>query len=72
MLGVVLGTTTAARMAVTTNHDGNDGGFENTTLAIGLDGGTLLGAISAPHLDWSPKRAKLVFASTLSERWPAP
>lgn len=46
------------------NHDGDYGGFENTTLAIGLDGGALIGALVAPHLDWSPKRSKLVFAST--------
>jgi hypothetical protein len=61
---MLMGSSTALLTAVTANRDGNYGGFENTTLAIGLDGGALIGAIVAPHLDWSPKRSKLVFAST--------
>jgi hypothetical protein len=61
---MLMGSSTALLTAVTANRDGNYGSFENTTLALGLDGGALIGAIVAPHLDWSPKRAKLVFAST--------
>jgi len=61
---MLMGSSTALLAAVTGNRDGNYGGFENTTLAIGLDGGAIVGAVVAPHLDWSPKRAKLVFAST--------
>lgn len=61
---MLMGSSTALLTAVTANRDGNYGGFENTTLALGLDGGALVGAIVAPHLDWSPKRSKLVFAST--------
>ncbi|MEO8845459.1 MAG: hypothetical protein ABI591_24385 [Kofleriaceae bacterium] len=61
---MLMGSSTALLTAVTANRDGNYGGFENTTLALGLDGGALIGAIVAPHLDWSPKRSKLVFAST--------
>lgn len=61
---MVLGAGTAALTAIAGNRDGNYGNFENTTLALGLDGGTLIGAIVAPHLDWSPRRSKIVFAST--------
>lgn len=61
---MLLGASTAALTAVTANRDGDYGGFENTTLAIGLDGGAVIGALVAPHLDWSPRRSKIVFAST--------
>ncbi|HEY6037987.1 MAG TPA: hypothetical protein VIV58_27090 [Kofleriaceae bacterium] len=61
---MLLGSSTALLTAVTANRDGNYGGFENTTLALGLDGGAVVGALVAPHLDWSPRRAKVVFAST--------
>ena len=61
---MLLGSSTALLTAVTANRDGNYGGFENTTLALGLDGGAVVGALVAPHLDWSPRRAKYVFAST--------
>ncbi|MEP6861422.1 MAG: hypothetical protein ABJE66_12415 [Deltaproteobacteria bacterium] len=61
---MLLGSSTAALTAVTANRDGAYGSFENTTLALGLDGGAVVGALVAPHLDWSPRRAKIVFAST--------
>ena len=61
---MLLGSSTALLTAVTANRDGNYGGFENTTLALGLDGGAVVGALVAPHLDWSPRRSKVVFAST--------
>jgi len=61
---MLLGSSTALLTAVTANRDGNYGSFENTTLALGLDGGAIVGALVAPHLDWSPRRAKYVFAST--------
>jgi hypothetical protein len=61
---MLLGSSTALLTAVTANRDGDYGGFENTTLALGLDGGAVIGALVAPHLDWSPRRAKYVFAST--------
>ncbi len=61
---MLLGSSTALLTAVTANRDGTYGSFENTTLAIGLDGGAVAGALIAPHLDWSPRRAKYVFAST--------
>jgi len=61
---MLLGSSTALLTAVTANRDGNYGSFENTTLALGLDGGAVVGALVAPHLDWSPRRAKYVFAST--------
>jgi len=60
----LIGSATAALTAVTANRDGHYGGFEDGTLALGLDGGALAGALIAPHLDWSPRRAKYVFATT--------
>lgn len=61
---MMLGSATALLTAITGDRDGNYGAFENTTLLIGLDGGAVAGALIAPHLDWSPRRAKYVFAST--------
>ena len=60
----LLGTATAAFGAIMGSRDGNYGGFENGALALGLDGGVVAGAAIAPSLDWSPRRAKVVFAST--------
>src|SRR6185312_2951829 len=39
-------------------------GVSDASLAIGIDGGLLAGALIAPHLDWSPRRSGLVFASS--------
>jgi hypothetical protein len=61
---MLLGSSTALLTAVTANRDGSYGSFENSTLLIGLDGGAVAGALIAPHLDWSPRRSKYVFAST--------
>ena len=61
----LLGSATAAFTAITGSQDGKYGAFENTTLAIGLDGGTVVGCVIAPHLDWSPHRSKIVMAYTM-------
>lgn len=61
----LLGTATAALGAITGSRDGEFGSWENGSLAIGLDGGTVAGAVIAPSLDWSPRRAKVVLASTV-------
>ena len=60
----LLGAATAALGAITGSRDGSFGSWENTSLALGLDGGALAGALIAPKLDWSPRRAKTVFVST--------
>jgi hypothetical protein len=61
----LLGTATASLGAITGSRDGEFGNWENGTLAIGLDGGAVAGAVIAPSLDWSAKRSKVVFASTV-------
>ena len=61
----LLGITTAALGAITASSDGDFGNVENGALAIGLDGGAIAGALIAPSLDWSPRRAKVVMASTV-------
>ncbi|HUS29077.1 MAG TPA: hypothetical protein VMZ53_11220 [Kofleriaceae bacterium] len=61
----LLGTATAALGAISGSRDGQYGTWENTTLLVGVDGGTAAGMIIAPSLDWSPHRAKLVMASTV-------
>ena len=61
----MLGTATAALGAIGGSRDGEFGTWENTTLALGLDGGTVAGALIAPSLDWSPRRSKVVLASTV-------
>jgi hypothetical protein len=60
----LLGSATAALGAITGSRDGEFGTWENGSLAVGLDGGTVAGALIAPSLDWSPKRAKVVLAAT--------
>jgi len=60
----LLGSATAAFSAIAGSRDGRYGGWEDGTLALGLDVGVLGGALIAPNLDWSPRRAKVVFAST--------
>jgi hypothetical protein len=60
----LLGTATAALGAITGSRDGEFGTWENTSLALGLDGGTVAGAVIAPSLNWSAKRAKVVLAAT--------
>jgi len=62
---IILGTSTAALAAIAGSRDGKFGNFENSTLAVGLDAGLIGGALIAPSLDWSPKRAKQVFASSI-------
>jgi hypothetical protein len=61
----LLGTATAALGAISGSRDGEYGSWENTTLAVGIDGGTAAGMIIAPSLDWSPRRAKVVMAATV-------
>lgn len=61
----LLGTATAAFTAILGSHNGKYDNWENGTLALGLDAGVVAGALVAPHLDWSPRRSKYVFASTL-------
>jgi hypothetical protein len=61
---VLLGSATAALGAIAGSRDGEFGNWENGTLALGLDVGLLGGALIAPALDWSPRRAKTVFAAT--------
>ena len=71
---MLLGSSTALLTAVTANRDGNYGGFENTTLALGLDGGAVVGALVAPHLDWSPQPREVrvrVDVHRRARRWPA-
>jgi hypothetical protein len=60
----VLGITTAALGSVTGSTNSKFGGWEDATLAIGLDGGALAGLLIAPHLDWSSHRANIAFLST--------
>jgi len=60
----LLGSATAALGAITGSRDGEFGHWENGTLAVGLDGGTVAGALIAPSLNWSAKRAKFVMAAT--------
>jgi hypothetical protein len=60
----LLGSATAAFGAIAGSRDGKYGTWENGTLALGLDAGVLGGALIAPALNWSPRRAKFVFAST--------
>lgn len=61
----LLGSATAALGAITGSRDGGFGGWQDGSLALGLDGGAVAGAAIAPSLDWSPHRAKVVFASTV-------
>jgi len=61
---VLLGTATAALGAIAGSRDGSFGTWENSTLAIGLDAGLVAGALIAPSLDWSARRAKTVLAAT--------
>jgi hypothetical protein len=60
----LLGSATAAFGAISGSRDGEFGNWENGSLAVGLDGGTVAGALIAPSLDWSPRRAKFVLAAT--------
>lgn len=61
---VLLGLSTAALIGITGSRNGEYNNWENGTLAIGLDAGILAGALVAPSLDWSPRRAKTVLAAT--------
>ncbi len=60
----LLGAGTAAFTAIEGSRDGKFGGWEDATLAIGIDGGAAIGAIVAPSLNWSPHRSRLVAAAT--------
>jgi hypothetical protein len=62
---VLLGTATAALVGIAGSRNGDYDNWENGTLALGLDAGLVAGALLAPSLDWSPRRAKAVFAATL-------
>lgn len=62
---VLLGTSTAALAAILGSRNGTYDNWENGTLAIGLDAGLLGGALIAPNLDWSKKRARIVLAGTV-------
>ncbi len=59
-----LGAATAAFGAISGSQDEEFGNWESGTLALGLDAGLVAGAIIAPRLDWSARRAKVVFAAT--------
>jgi hypothetical protein len=61
---VLLGTATASLVAITGSRNGTFDNWENGSLALGLDAGILAGALIAPSLDWSPGRARTVFAAT--------
>jgi len=61
---VLLGTATAALTGILGSQNGEYNNWENGTLAIGLDAGLVGGALIAPTLDWSPRRARLVLATT--------
>jgi hypothetical protein len=61
----LLGSATAALGAITGSRDGQFGGWEDGSLAVGLDGGAIAGAAIAPSHDWSAHRAKRVFASSV-------
>ncbi len=61
---VLLGTATAALVGITGSRNGTFDNWENGMLALGLDAGILAGALIAPSLDWSPRRARVVFAAT--------
>jgi hypothetical protein len=60
----LLGSATAAFAAIAGSRDGRFGGWEDGALALGLDAGVLGGALIAPSLDWSPRRSKVVLATT--------
>jgi hypothetical protein len=60
----LIGSATAALGAISGSSDGEYGGWENGALALGLNGGAVAGAIIAPNLNWSARRAKVVLAST--------
>jgi hypothetical protein len=62
---VLLGTSTAALTAVLGSQNGTYDNWENGTLAVGLDAGLVGGALIAPALSWSKKRARVVLASTV-------
>src|SRR5207248_1175639 len=59
----LLGAATAAFGAISGSHDGF-GEWQDGTLALGLDGGAVVGAAIAPSLDWSSHRANVVLAWT--------
>jgi hypothetical protein len=61
----LLGAATAALGAISGSRDGEFGNPENTALAIGIDGGAIAGAMIAPSLDWSPRRARVVLAGSI-------
>jgi hypothetical protein len=61
----LLGTATAALGAISGSTDGEFGNTENIALAVGIDGGAILGAAIAPNLNWSPRRARTVFAASV-------
>lgn len=62
---VLLGTSTAALAAILGSKNGTYDNWENGTLAVGLDAGIVGGALIAPSLDWSKKRARVVLAGTV-------
>lgn len=61
---ILLGASTAALGAITGSRDGKYGAPENAALLAGTDGGAVIGALIAPRLDWSYRRAKVVTAGT--------
>jgi hypothetical protein len=62
---VLLGSATAMIAAITGSRNGQYDNWENGTLALGLDAGLVAGALIAPKLDWSARRARVVLASTM-------
>ncbi|MBA3819618.1 MAG: hypothetical protein H0X17_12050 [Deltaproteobacteria bacterium] len=61
---MLLGSATAALGAITGSRDGEFGNWETGALAVGLDAGVLAGALLAPRLDWSRRRARIILAGT--------
>ncbi len=57
---------TAAFGAIAGSRNGTFDHWENGALAIGLDAGLIGGALIAPSLTWSRRRARLVLASTVA------
>lgn len=62
----LLGVGSAALIASITDHDGNHDDAALTALAIGLDGGVIVGLAVAPHINWSHRRASVVGMGTLA------
>ncbi|HWO18398.1 MAG TPA: hypothetical protein VNO30_06465, partial [Kofleriaceae bacterium] len=61
---LLLGTATASLVGIAGSRNGQYDNWENGILALGIDAGIIGGALLAPRLDWSPRRARIVLAAT--------